>query len=137
LSAITSTPVRPPGILVVDDDRQVLHLLQIYLRSRGFKVWIASHAQEALETQARHAAELDLVLLDVQLPEVDGPGIMVALQQADAKLRFCFMTGESGRYHPRDLLKMGALEVFAKPFELPALGAELDKILKSPDTPEK
>jgi len=127
-SEVQPTPKRQ-GILIVDDDRQVLALLGMYLRSRGFQVWAASTAQEALEIQAKHGDSIELALLDVQLPEVDGPGIMIALQQADPKLRFCFMTGESGRYHPRDLQAMGALEVFAKPFDLSALAAALAKFM--------
>lgn len=50
------------------------------------------------------------------MPGRDGPETLAALRELDPHLRFCFMTGESGRYSDQDLLGLGALAVFHKPF---------------------
>lgn len=123
---------RRPGILVVDDDEQVLQLVAACLRGRGLEVWTARGAQEAVECHRQHAQRLDLVLLDIQMPSVDGPGTLKALRQTDPRLRFCFMTGDSGGYRLSDLLAMGALDIFIKPFDLPAFGDAVSQLIGQP-----
>ena len=70
-----------------------------------------------------------LVLLDVQMPGVDGPEVLAALQTIDPDVRVFFMTGDAGRYSEDGLLAMGARRVFAKPLNIPAVVAELRRSL--------
>jgi DNA-binding NtrC family response regulator len=103
-------------ILVVDDVAEIRSYLGHLLRPQGYEVWLAADGEEALALYQRHGA--DLVLLDVHLPgEFDGPRLLNELQKCDPALRCYFMTGETGLlYHPLDLIRMGALDVIAKPF---------------------
>lgn len=105
-----------PGILVTDDDEGVRSLLAAFLRGKGYAVWTAADARETLAVYTTHRDEIDLVLLDVRMPDPDGPAILKTLQQIDPGLRCCFMTGESGNYSRDELLRLGALHVFSKPF---------------------
>jgi two-component system cell cycle sensor histidine kinase/response regulator CckA len=61
-----------PGILVVDDELPIQMMLAFALRHKGFTVWLASSGQEALELYQQHQEGIDLVLLDVQMPDMDG-----------------------------------------------------------------
>jgi DNA-binding response OmpR family regulator len=107
-------------------------MLAIACRRRGFRPWTAHHLAQAIAAYQAHADELDLVLLDVQIPGTDGPGILTALRELNPKVRCCFMSGESGRYHPQQLLAMGALDVFTKPFELTPLMNSLRSLASQP-----
>ena len=61
------------GILVVDDEAGVLRVLDLVLRQQGFAVWPAAGGVEAVELYRRHREAIDVVLLDVCMPGLDGP----------------------------------------------------------------
>lgn len=109
---------RKHGILVVDDDGGVRNLLNKGLHGQGFDVWLAADGQEALELFWRHRDTIDLVLLDVCMPGLDGPQTAVALLQLRPQIRFCFMSADLGDYTDRKLRDLGALAVIPKPFRL-------------------
>jgi len=106
------------GILVVDDDDSVRNFLNIGLKHHGFAVWPAADGQQAVQLYQQHASEIDLVLLDVRMPGLDGPQTLAALRQLNPQVRSCFMTGQAGHYSEEELLKLGAARVFLKPFQL-------------------
>src|SRR5947209_1854844 len=115
----TSPPtVRKYGILVVDDDGVVRVMLEEGLHGQGLDVWLASDGQEALELFWRHRDRIDLVLLNVCMPGLDGPQTAIALQQLEPQLRVCFMSGNLGSYTDQELRDRGALAVIPKPFRL-------------------
>jgi len=114
-----------PAILVVDDEPLLRRLLQAALEVQGFTVWLAADGREALQIYQRHRLGIDLVLLDVLMPGLDGPQTLAALQMLEPAIACCFMTGFAGDYTYRNLLEQGALRVFAKPFRPGELGASL------------
>jgi CheY-like chemotaxis protein len=116
--------VRRPGILIGDDMALILTLLKFELESRGFAVWLAVDGDDALDLYRRHRDEIDLVLLDVQMPGLDGPHTLEALQRFNPDVVACFMSGNTGSYTEEELLDRGAARVFSKPFR-PAEVADL------------
>lgn len=117
------------GVLLVDDDTDVLYVLAAALRHHAMNVWLADHGRQALETYQRHQHEIDMVLLDVHMPGLDGPQTLAALQNINAKVRSCFMTGNLGLYAEEDLLQMGALRVFHKPFSVGIVADALTQLM--------
>src|SRR5262249_5776833 len=107
---------RRPGILIADDMVVMLTLLKFELESRGLAVWVAVDGDDALDLYRSHRDEIDLVLLDVKMPGLDGPHPLTALQQLCPTVRCCFMTGNPRPYTVEGLLQMGAVGVFQKPF---------------------
>lgn len=110
-----------PGILIVDDEAVVRLVLERALAADGFRVWAAEDGLEALTLYQKHRAEIDLVVLDVNMPGLDGPQTLEALRRADPEVRCCFMSGGSGCYSLRALRQMGAACFFAKPLDLKAI----------------
>lgn len=121
-SQVRAAPVedrpRPAGVLVVDDDGLIRSMLGTGLRQQGVRVWLAANGREAVEVYGRHAGEIDLVLLDVRMPGLDGPQTLAALEKIDPRVRCCFMSGDTGTYTSRELLRPTVLRVFRKPFRL-------------------
>jgi CheY-like chemotaxis protein len=107
---------RKPGILIADDMALILTLLKFELESRGFAVWLAVDGDDALDLYRRHRDEIDLVLLDVQMPGLDGPHTLEALQHFNPEVVACFMSGYFGIYSEEELLDRGAARLFRKPF---------------------
>jgi CheY-like chemotaxis protein len=111
-----AAPRRNPGILIADDMAFILTLLKFELESRGFKVWVAMDGDDALDLYRKHREEIDVVLLDVLMPGLDGPHTLEALQGLNPDVVACFMTGNAGVYTEDELLDRGAAWIFSKPF---------------------
>ena len=78
---------------VVDDDVRILALTGEMLRLAGYRVLKANVASEAVLIFERNAAEIDLVLSDVQMPGLTGPELAGRLRQRNPDLPIVFMTG--------------------------------------------
>jgi len=103
-------------VLVVDDEPAVLAMLDFALRSHAFVVRRASGGAAAVDTFRRHRATVAAVLLDVQMPEMDGPQTLSALREIEPGVCCVFMSGNTGRYAPEELRALGAAQVLQKPF---------------------
>jgi two-component system, OmpR family, response regulator len=119
---------RKPGILIADDMGLILTLLKFELEPRGFNVWLAVDSSDAIDLYRRHHDQIDLVLLDVQMPGLDGPHTLAHLQRIDRDVAVCFMTGNPGIYTEDELINRGAIRVFAKPFRLPEIADYLQEL---------
>src|SRR5207249_2835949 len=97
-----------PAVLVVDDEQQVRRVLELALSREGLTVWSAPGGKEAVELYARHRERIGVVLLDVQMPEMDGPCTLGALLQLNPHVRAVFISGHTGKYDSEQLLAMGA-----------------------------
>ena len=115
-------------VLLVDDAAEVRLLLQVLLELDGFTVTSAADGPAGLAAVA--AQRPDVVLLDVQLPGLDGPEVLRALRDepATADLPVVFLTGappeQSG-----SLLALGATGVLHKPFDADTVAGQLAALL--------
>ncbi len=114
-----------PGVLVVVDQADIRALLQTILRHHGFTVWLAPGGAEAVQLYGQQRDKVDLVLLDVAMPEWDGRRTFKALRKENPNLVVCFITGASAEYSDTELLALGAAKVIHKPFE----AADVAKVL--------
>ena len=132
LAEVQEPPLETPrtyGILVVDDEEVVRRVLSISLPQQGFALWLAADGQEALEVYQRHREAIDVVLLDVRMPRLDGPHTLAALQRLNPQIRCCFMSGDPGAYSEAELHNLGAVVVFPKPFHLIEVAQVLRKVV--------
>jgi CheY-like chemotaxis protein len=91
----------------------------------GFAVWLAADGSEAVQLYRRRREQIDLVLLDVCLPVLDGPETLRALRRIDAQVLCCFMSAYRGVCREEELAELGVARFFAKPFALAQLVQEL------------
>jgi CheY-like chemotaxis protein len=116
-------------VLVVDDSDAVRSVLDTGLRASGFAVWAAAGGREGVSLYLTHRHSIDVILLDVRMPGWDGPGTLAAIRALDSAVPCCFMSGDTGIYTEEDLLALGAVTVFRKPFRLSELVEHLQKII--------
>ena len=94
-----ASPVEPKGprvnetILLVEDEAAVRSLAKKILRSRGYRVLEASDGAIALRLAAGHVGEIDLVLTDVEMPNLGGRGMVEELRELSPEMRVLFMSG--------------------------------------------
>lgn len=124
-----ATP-RKPGILVVDDNEDVRDVLDAALRHVGFAVWTAADGREALELYRRHHEAIALVLLDICMPHLNGPQTWAVLQETDARVCCCFMSGHMDGYTVEQLRDLGAADVFVKPFHPTEIAQALSALIR-------
>jgi len=116
-----------PVVLVVEDDAPVRHMLGQALPTLGFDAELAAGGAEALAIYRQK--HIDLVLLDVKMPGMDGPATMQALRQINPDVICCFMTGYPGDYTVTALHAFGAAGFIEKPFTLADLGRLISQLL--------
>ena len=92
--------------------------LEAALRREGYDVWLAADGQEALVQYWDRREDIDVILLDVRMPSLDGPQTLAALRQLNPRVRCCFMSGDLGSYTEGELRGLGAAGVLYKPFPL-------------------
>jgi CheY-like chemotaxis protein len=116
-------------VLAVDDSQLMRIMLRRALERAGFRVVLATSGHEAIEVYRQYSSSIGAVLLDVQMPDMDGPETLAALREMDPGLRVCFVGGDTGEYPPEDLIRRGADAVFFKPFRLVDLADVVRRIV--------
>lgn len=102
-------------ILVVDDDPLVRRSLLRVLTRDGHKVADAQNGREALEAYKTLAGEIRLVLLDLDMPDLDGEATFTELRRIDPAVRVLFLTGLCDDTRRDALLSAGACGLLTKP----------------------
>jgi CheY-like chemotaxis protein len=128
-------------LLIVEEEEGVRQLLKLALERDGFSVATAAGGQQGVDYFRANAAAIDLVLLDVRMRGIDGPQTLALIQQLQPQVRACFMTGDTAGSRTEELLGLGALRVFHKPFsslaDLAGTLRELAVAAPPPQSPKK
>ncbi len=114
-------------ILIVDDDKSLARTLQLYFQSKGYSVWTALDARQGMDLWREH--EPDLVLLDVQLPGMDGPKALAAAKKEKLSGDVIMITAFQDMEATLSAIKGGATDYLYKPLDLDMLDVLLEKIL--------
>ena len=116
-------------VLIADDDPDLLELLRMDLSYQGYEVLTAVNGKEAL--QAATTQPLDLVLLDVMMPYIDGYHVAyeITSKMGSKAPRILIMTSRDTTREKGVALMSGALSVIQKPFVMDQLHKTLAAIL--------
>lgn len=109
----------PTTVLVVDDEPDLVHVMELCLVRAGFDVVAAGTGQEARDAVAAH--EIDVVVMDRGLPDMDGLEATALLRADDFQGAVIVVSGHVGPDHVAASLEAGADQVLAKPFRLAEL----------------
>ena len=117
-------------VLVVEDDRDLSRLMAAHLASEGYDVARAREAAAALELVG--AGRVDVVVLDLMLPRISGDGLLVRLREREGTrdLPVIVVSAKDAVWAKVDLLRLGADDYLAKPFDLDELTARIEALLR-------
>ena len=123
-----------PYILIVDDDPNIAHLVQLYLEKEGFTVKVAQRGDDAL-TEFRRLPP-DLMLLDLMLPGVHGWQVLKTIRKTST-IPVIMLTAKDETFDKVLGLELGADDYVTKPFDAKELVARVKAVLRRTQGPEE
>ena len=116
------------GVLLVDDEELIRRVGERLLRKLGYKVAVAVDGRQAVELLREHAADFQLVILDLVMPGLDGEETFHQLRETDPLIPIILSSGYSRDEKVKRLLMAGANGFLQKPFELKHLARALKQV---------
>lgn len=113
-------------ILLVDDEKGIVTMMKNYFEMSGYQVYSAYDGKEALE---KIACQPDIILLDINIPEMDGISVCQRIREHIA----CPILLLTARIESRDKItgfQAGADDYIVKPFDIEELGARVEAHLR-------
>ena len=109
----------PVDVLVVDDGEENRRLIELVLRRAGAKVTTAANGRQAIRALSRQA--FDLVLMDMQMPEMDGYEATTLIRQAGDMVPIIALTGNAMRGDQERCMQAGCTDFLTKPVNVDRL----------------
>ncbi len=103
-------------VLVVDDEERVRVMVVQILKHSGYRLFEAANGREAIEIFEKEGDTIDLVFLDMIMPELDGPGTFYALKKMQPDVMVLLTSGYAQQGKADELLSAGAKNIIYKPY---------------------
>ncbi|MFA5928770.1 MAG: sigma-54 dependent transcriptional regulator [Candidatus Margulisiibacteriota bacterium] len=114
-------------ILIVDDEASILHSFRRILKDKGYDVFTAQNGEEAI-IQAT-AADFNLIIMDINMPGVNGLEAFKKIKLAKPKIPIIMMTGFGSTEITIETMRMGAYDYVTKPFDVNEITSLIDRAL--------
>ena len=115
-------------ILIVEDEANIREFVVINLQRAGYEVLEAGSAEEALEIYAAQKGSIDIALLDIMLPGMDGVTLCRTIRKEDSDIGIILLTARTQEMDKVGGLMMGADDYVTKPFSPSELVARVDAL---------
>ena len=116
-------------ILLVDDEQMVLEVSKSLLEYMGYRVYAAGSGQEAIAVYMEKRNEIDLVILDMILPEMSGGATFDRLREIDPEIRVLLCSGYSIEGEAQQIMDRGCNGFIQKPFQPKIISQKVREIL--------
>ena len=118
-------------VLLVDDEDMILNVGQEMLTAIGYKVSVARSGKEAIELYEKNKDQIDIIILDMIMPDVSGGDVYDRLKEINPNIRVLLSSGYSISGQANEILKRGCDGFIQKPFNMSRLSQGIRKILDS------
>jgi CheY-like chemotaxis protein len=119
-------------ILLVDDEDMIWDVIIDMLQQLGYSVILAGNGLEAVEIYQANPGQIDLVILDMVMPKLDGHKAFFQLKAIDSKVRVLLSSGYVSEEDAADVLAAGALGFLQKPYRMADLARKVRSIFDVP-----
>jgi two-component system chemotaxis response regulator CheY len=118
-------------ILIVDDSPTVIKFLAFSLKGKGFNIVSACDGMDALEKLSSLSSGVDLIITDLNMPNLDGYGLIEAVRQNHRETPIIILSSEEAAEDQQRGIEAGANSYLVKPFRPATLLSEVTKQLES------
>ena len=119
-------------ILIVEDEQVMLRLVEKVLLQHGYQVLVASDGEEAIEVYRRHKLEIDVVLLDVDLPKLTGWDVLLKMKEDNPDVRVVIATGFLEPKMKTEMFRVTVKHFVDKPYMLDEVVETLQSLIDAP-----
>ena len=127
-----TTEARPGewSILVVDDEEMLRNSLKSMLATLKYRIFEASNGEQAVEVFKKHRSDIDLILMDIQMPVMDGLDAAKKIWEMDPDFPIVFSSGYAAPAKFDELRRRGAKNFLKKPYQLKDLVDIIERALQ-------
>ena len=116
---------RLPGLLIVDPDPTARAYLARAMEAQGWRVWSVADGGAAVEVYRQYRGRIDVALVDLQLPGLQGGLVLTELAGVNPHLIRCAMSADVSPYAASAFRRMSDIPLFTKPLDVRALSFTL------------
>ena len=124
-------------ILIVDDESRMRKLIKDFLRQKNYNIMEAADGEEALKIYNENRDKINLILLDVMMPKLDGWSVLRQIRQDNKEVSIVMLTARAEEQDELFGFELGVDEYICKPFSPKILVARVDAILNRTIKKEK
>ena len=117
-------------VLLVDDEDMIVDVGEEMLKEMGYKVLVARGGKEAVEVYAKCKEEIDLVILDMIMPDMGGGEAYDRMKEKNPKVRVILSSGYSIDGQATEILERGCDAFIQKPFNIKEMSGKIREILE-------
>ena len=121
-------------ILLVDDEKMILEVGQAMLEKLGYKTLVARNGQAAVKLFQQQVDRIDLVIVDLIMPEMDGGQLFDRIRQMHATIPILLSSGYAINGKATEIIDKGCNGFIQKPFDLSELSQKIRKIMDNIET---
>lgn len=118
-------------ILLVDDEASIVEVCRDILISLGYKIFTAGSGLDAVDIYKLHHDEIDLVILDMIMPGMNGSDTFNQLKAVNPQVRVVLSTGYSGSEQAQQILDNGCQAIIKKPFRVDDLSQTVRHVMRA------
>ncbi len=124
-------------ILIVDDESRMRKLIKDFLRQKNYNIMEAGDGEEALNIYNENRDKINLILLDVMMPKLDGWSVLRQIRQENKEVSIVMLTARAEEQDELFGFELGVDEYISKPFSPKILVARVEAILNRTIKKEK
>ena len=117
-------------ILIVDDEARMRKLLKDFLLQKNYQILEAEDGEKALQVYKENQNKINLILLDVMMPKLDGWSVLRQIRQENKEIPIIMLTARSEEQDELFGFELGVDEYVSKPFRPKVLVARVEAMLK-------
>lgn len=117
-------------ILIADDEQKMVRALTDLFTAKGYRVIQAYDGEQALDKYLEHSTEVDLLLLDVMMPKLDGFEVVREIRNTQSLVPIIMLTARGEEYDQLKGFSYGADDYVSKPFSPLVLLARVETVLR-------
>ena len=117
-------------ILMIEDEDVVIEVTQMMLEMLGYRVMVAKTGKDAIHIAETFDGQIDLALLDIKLPDIDGRNLYPLIMKARSNMKVIVFSGYSIDGPAREILNAGAQDFIQKPFSIATLSEKLKEVFE-------
>ncbi len=116
-------------IFIIDDEQLIVDMLKIMLKKLGYEVLATTNSRQALQIFRENIADIDAVILDMNMPQMSGKEMFIKMKELDPNVRVLLSSGYGQSEEAQEILNLGAKDLLPKPYKISELAQKIQQVI--------